>query len=61
MLDKHRTSSTATLPETHGRVPCRPAEARRTVERVMTERCRDCRVLSLNRLTRQSVVKHPRC
>ncbi|MEV5150081.1 ATP-binding protein [Streptomyces sp. NPDC052727] len=40
MLDKHRTTSTATLPETHGRVPCRPAEARRAVERVMTERCR---------------------
>ncbi|MGW4597630.1 ATP-binding protein [Streptomyces sp. NPDC004457] len=40
MLDNHRTTSTATLPETHDHVPCRPAEARRTVERVMTERCR---------------------
>ncbi|MEW2288276.1 ATP-binding protein [Streptomyces sp. NPDC047841] len=40
MLDKHRTTSIATLPQTHGHVPCRPAEARRTVERVMTERCR---------------------
>ncbi|QTD96297.1 ATP-binding protein [Streptomyces cyanogenus] len=40
MLDNHRTSSTAVLPEACRRVPCRPAEARRTVERVMTERCR---------------------
>ncbi|WP_030339428.1 ATP-binding protein [Streptomyces sp. NRRL S-1022] len=41
MLDKHRTSSTAVSPEARRRVPCRPAEARRAVERVMTERCRD--------------------
>ncbi|MEU1011952.1 ATP-binding protein [Streptomyces sp. NPDC005890] len=40
MLDNHRTSSTAILPEARRRVPCRPAEARRTVQRVVTERCR---------------------
>ncbi|MFJ4580044.1 ATP-binding protein [Streptomyces echinatus] len=40
MLDNHRTRSSATLPDTHRRVPGRPAEARRTVERVVHERCR---------------------
>ncbi|MBL1108895.1 ATP-binding protein [Streptomyces sp. 5-8] len=40
MLDKHRTSSSVTVPDAHRRVPGRPAEARRTVERVMNERCR---------------------
>ncbi|MEU3830024.1 ATP-binding protein [Streptomyces sp. SID486] len=41
MLDKHRKDSFATtLPAARHRVPGRPAEARRTVERVMTERCR---------------------
>ncbi|MEU2061031.1 ATP-binding protein [Streptomyces sp. NPDC013455] len=41
MRDKqHRSSSSATLPEPRPRVPCRPADARRAVKRVMTERCR---------------------
>ncbi|MGW7791483.1 ATP-binding protein [Streptomyces tricolor] len=40
MLDHHPTSSAAPLQEPRRRVPCRPAEARRTVERVMTEGCR---------------------
>ncbi|MBL1084695.1 ATP-binding protein [Streptomyces actinomycinicus] len=40
MLDKHRTGPSATLPEQRRRPPLRPADARRTVERVMTERCR---------------------
>ncbi|MFF9771566.1 ATP-binding protein [Streptomyces sp. NPDC014636] len=40
MLDKHRTNSPATLPDARRWVPGRPAEARRKVERVMTERCR---------------------
>ncbi|UFR06514.1 ATP-binding protein [Streptomyces sp. Go40/10] len=41
MLEQqHRTRSAATLPEARCRIPSRPAEARRTVERVMTERCR---------------------
>jgi anti-sigma regulatory factor (Ser/Thr protein kinase) len=39
MRDKHRTSCSATLREPR-RQPCRPAEARRTVERVVAERCR---------------------
>ncbi|MFI6358757.1 ATP-binding protein [Streptomyces sp. NPDC050743] len=39
MRDKHRTSCSATLREPRRR-PCRPAEARRTVERVVAERCR---------------------
>ncbi|MEU0335192.1 ATP-binding protein [Streptomyces sp. NPDC006193] len=41
MRDMHRTGSSAALPERPRRVPCRPADARRTVERVVTERCRD--------------------
>ncbi|MFG3009894.1 ATP-binding protein [Streptomyces cinerochromogenes] len=40
MLEMHRTRSAATLPEACRRIPSRPAEARRTVERVVTERCR---------------------
>ncbi|MFH9661115.1 ATP-binding protein [Streptomyces sp. NPDC017248] len=40
MHDKHRTGSSVTLPGPRRRVPGRPAEARRTVERVITERCR---------------------
>ncbi|MEU8032238.1 ATP-binding protein [Streptomyces sp. NPDC049099] len=40
MLDKHRTSSSATLREPCHRLPCRPADARRTVQRVVAEGCR---------------------
>ncbi|MEU0005475.1 ATP-binding protein [Streptomyces sp. NPDC006314] len=40
MLDKHRTSSSATLREPCRRLPCGPADARRTVRRVVAERCR---------------------
>ena len=39
MRDNHRTSSAATLREPR-RLPCRPADARRTVRRVVAERCR---------------------
>ncbi|MEU6672340.1 ATP-binding protein [Streptomyces sp. NPDC046727] len=39
MRDKCRTSSSTTLPDPRW-VPGRPAEARRTVERVVAERCR---------------------
>ncbi|GGV04985.1 ATPase [Streptomyces filipinensis] len=42
MLDKHRTSSSATLREPCRRLPCRPADARRTVQRVVAERRRAC-------------------
>ncbi|MGW2420414.1 ATP-binding protein [Streptomyces sp. NPDC001709] len=40
MREKHRTSSSATLREPCRRLPCRPADARRTVQRVVAERCR---------------------
>lgn len=40
MLDKHRTSPSATLREPGRRLPCRPADARSTVRRVVAERCR---------------------
>lgn len=40
MLDNHPTGSTAVLPHIRRPVPGRPAEARRTVERVVKERCR---------------------
>ncbi|WP_225825507.1 ATP-binding protein [Streptomyces naphthomycinicus] len=40
MHHKHRTSSSATLREVRPPAPFRPAEARRTVERVVTEQCR---------------------
>ncbi|MGW1911863.1 ATP-binding protein [Streptomyces sp. NPDC002076] len=40
MRDKHRTSCRATLREPRRHLPCRPAEARRTVESVVAERCR---------------------
>ncbi|MQY37674.1 hypothetical protein SRB17_56780 [Streptomyces sp. RB17] len=39
MRDKHRTSCSTALREPR-RLPCRPADARRTVERVVAERCR---------------------
>jgi anti-sigma regulatory factor (Ser/Thr protein kinase) len=45
MLDKHRTSSSATVREACRRPPCRPADARRTVQRVVAERCRDRAIL----------------
>ncbi|MEU6773645.1 ATP-binding protein [Streptomyces sp. NPDC046759] len=40
MRDKHRTNSLATLREPPRRLPCRPADARRAVQRVVAERCR---------------------
>ncbi|MEU2717726.1 ATP-binding protein [Streptomyces sp. NPDC007205] len=40
MLDKHRTSSSVTLREPYRRLPCRPVDARRAVQRVVAERCR---------------------
>lgn len=42
MLDKHRTSSSTRLREPCRHLPCRPADARRTVQRVVAERCRAC-------------------
>ncbi|MGW2490964.1 ATP-binding protein [Streptomyces sp. NPDC001606] len=40
MSIKHRTISSTSRREPR-RLPCRPADARRTVERVVAERCRD--------------------
>ncbi|MER6566030.1 ATP-binding protein [Streptomyces sp. NPDC001093] len=40
MRDKYRTSCSTTLREARRRLPCRPADARRTVERAVAERCR---------------------
>ncbi|MGW0211176.1 hypothetical protein ACWDZ8_37315, partial [Streptomyces sp. NPDC003233] len=42
MRDKHRTSCRATLREPRRHLPCRPAEARRTVESVVAEYTRRC-------------------
>ncbi|MGJ5749319.1 anti-sigma regulatory factor (Ser/Thr protein kinase) [Streptomyces puniciscabiei] len=44
MRDKHRTNCSGTLREARRRVPCRPADARRTVRRVVAERCRACAI-----------------
>ncbi|MEU9479290.1 ATP-binding protein [Streptomyces sp. NPDC048191] len=40
MREKHRTSSSTTLREPCRRLPYRPADARRAVQRVVAERCR---------------------
>ncbi|MEU2353249.1 ATP-binding protein [Streptomyces misionensis] len=40
MPDIHRTGRSAPTDEPARRPPCRPADARRTVQRVVTERCR---------------------
>ncbi|MEU2556952.1 ATP-binding protein [Streptomyces sp. NPDC013313] len=40
MRETHRTDSPAELRRPHRPVPCRPADARRTVRRVVAERCR---------------------
>ncbi|MFJ7151315.1 ATP-binding protein [Streptomyces sp. NPDC100445] len=40
MLDQHRTAASVALAEPPPRLPCRAADARRAVERAVTERCR---------------------
>ncbi|MFE3638386.1 ATP-binding protein [Streptomyces sp. NPDC059168] len=44
MRGTHRTDSPAAPRELRRALPCRPADARRTVQRAVAECCRDCAV-----------------